>query len=460
MTIDPPVVRDVVVVVPGIMGSSLVDAEDRPVWSVGMGALVQGIKTLGASVTSLALPEDIGDQPAPDGIRPVGLIGGLHVVPGVWSPVAGYSGLLKFLRGNRFHFIEPGGGRLPNLLTFPYDWRLSNRYNAVLLKKMAVEALEQWRTQPGMAEAKLVLVCHSMGGLVARWFLDHEGGAEITRSLITIGTPHRGSVNALEKLVNGVEPGVGRLRVHLTDLVRSMPSMHQLLPTYDCLQIAPRQRGELTINGIDGIRSAMFTDALDFHASLTPPDQAEYVLHKVVGTRQPTSTTARIVDSRIVVSQRIDGLDQGGDGTVPRLAAEPESGHGIEVHEVADQHGELQNTRSALDLIDGIITREELIWQGVPAEAFGLSMAEIWSPRESPELLVPDIEDRRLRVIVLDERGVPVGDPVFVDSGGHAELAPLPPGGYRARVESPVQGGPPAVTRPFLVWDPDTSVEE
>ncbi|MFD4676128.1 esterase/lipase family protein [Lentzea sp. NPDC058450] len=457
MTVEPSVVRDVVVVVPGIMGSALVDARDRPVWSVGLGSLVQGIRTLGASVTSLTLPDDIGDNAAPDGVRATGLLGGLHVIPGVWSPVAGYAGLMNFLRGRRFHLVEPGQGRIPNLLAFAYDWRLSNRYNAVLLKKMAVDALERWRTQPGMSEAKLVLVCHSMGGLVGRWFLDHEGGAEITRSLITIGTPHRGSVNALEKLVNGVGPGIGGFRDALTEFVRSMPSLHQLLPTYDCLQLDGKREA---IRDLPGVRSAMLTDARDFHASLALPNRAEYVLHKVVGTRQPTSTTARIDGERVVVSERIDDRDQGGDGTVPRLAAEPEAGRGVEVHEVAEQHGELQNTRSALDLVDGIITREELIWQDVPAEAFGVSMAEIWSPRETPELLVPDVGGRRLRVVVLDEQGDQVGAPAFVDSGGRAELAALPPGGYRARVESPLRGGPPPVTRPFLVWDPDTSAEE
>src|SRR5262249_1730718 len=47
-----------------------------------------------------------------------------------------------------------------------------------------------------------------MGGLVARWYLEHRGGAAITRKLSTLGTPYRGAAKALEQLVNGVHPQV------------------------------------------------------------------------------------------------------------------------------------------------------------------------------------------------------------------------------------------------------------
>jgi triacylglycerol esterase/lipase EstA (alpha/beta hydrolase family) len=43
--------------------------------------------------------------------------------------------------------------------------------------------------------ARVVLVCHSMGGLVARAYLRQRGPVRIVR-IITIGTPHHGSVFA------------------------------------------------------------------------------------------------------------------------------------------------------------------------------------------------------------------------------------------------------------------------
>jgi triacylglycerol lipase len=40
------------------------------------------------------------------------------------------------------------------------------------------------------------LVCHSLGGLVARVYLEQLGGARRVDRCITLGTPHRGTYNA------------------------------------------------------------------------------------------------------------------------------------------------------------------------------------------------------------------------------------------------------------------------
>jgi triacylglycerol lipase len=42
---------------------------------------------------------------------------------------------------------------------------------------------------------QVILVCHSMGGLAARAYLRRHGGGKVAR-LITLGSPHRGSVHA------------------------------------------------------------------------------------------------------------------------------------------------------------------------------------------------------------------------------------------------------------------------
>src|SRR4030095_7562341 len=120
---------------------------------------------------------------------------------------------------------------------FSYDWRLSNVVSARRLEDRVVPELERWRKHTGNPDARLVLICHSRGGLVARWFLEVRGGKSLTRRLVTIGTPYQGSVNALTALVNGVSPGLGPLRIELTDLARSLPSVYQLLPTYPCLDV-------------------------------------------------------------------------------------------------------------------------------------------------------------------------------------------------------------------------------
>jgi triacylglycerol esterase/lipase EstA (alpha/beta hydrolase family) len=54
----------------------------------------------------------------------------------------------------------------------------------------AVAELRQRTGAPQVA-----LVCHSMGGLVARAYLRRHGDAEIA-SVVTLGSPHRGTVHA------------------------------------------------------------------------------------------------------------------------------------------------------------------------------------------------------------------------------------------------------------------------
>ena len=450
--VDTASIRDVVVVVPGIMGSELIDANDKPLWSVTPGSLVSAIRALAAS--KLTLPSDIGDNAAPGGIRAKRLLRSLHVIPGLWSPITGYDGMLQFLRSPRFYLIEAehsADETMPNLIPFAYDWRLSCRYNGRRLAEVALRALERWRSQPGMQQAKLVLLCHSMGGLVARWFAEMEGGAEQIRAIVTIGTPHRGALKALSTLVNGLEPRLGPLHMSLTELARSLPSLYQLLPQYRCV-IKDAERVSVHDAGCPGLNAAMLKDANDFHAAINRRKQLPYALHKVVGIRQATATTAWLKNGRIEASEEIDGQNQGGDGTVPRLAAEPLDGRGQEVHEIANQHGELQGTRSLLDLVDGVITRQEIIWQSAESlsQSFGVTMDELWRGGEAPVLQVTDMGDRRLHVRVEDETGRPVGKEQVVPVDGRVVLGALREGGYRAIVQGRV-GGPPPVAKAFVV---------
>ena len=158
--------------------------------------------------------------------------------PGVWTVSVGYERLLDHLRStyNLVEYDPALPDRPANLVPFAYDWRLSNRYNARRLKQVVQPVLERWRTYAGQPDARLILVCHSMGGLVARWYLDREGGAAYTSMLITIGTPHRGAASAIDRLVNGVRAGLGPLALDLSALARSLPSLHELLPEYACIE--------------------------------------------------------------------------------------------------------------------------------------------------------------------------------------------------------------------------------
>ncbi|HET7800444.1 MAG TPA: hypothetical protein VFL38_08475, partial [Humibacillus xanthopallidus] len=174
--------NDLVVVLPGITGSTLgvrgadgSPASENLIWAPSAGA-VWKLLTGGNSILKKALPEGIGDAAPDDGVEPVALMPDVHVLPGIWTPIRGYDVLIDALEG--LGYKRDNGPKPPNLVAFPYDWRLSNRYNGERLKTVVEPALERLRAQGGAsADAQVVFVVHSMGGLVARWYIEKCGGA-------------------------------------------------------------------------------------------------------------------------------------------------------------------------------------------------------------------------------------------------------------------------------------------
>lgn len=478
------VIGDVVVVLPGIMGSTLARRQgDRltPVWAPSAGALVSAIRTLGGNIRSLALPEDLADDADPnDGIEPTGLVPDIHVVPGLWSVNLGYSRLVRWL-DKTFHLfpynsqddLADEARPIPNFVCFAYDWRLSNRLNAERLKTVVEPVLESWRAQGGQfKDARLVFVCHSMGGLVARWYAERLGGAEVTRKIITIGTPHRGSVKSLEGLINGIHKKIGPFGIQLTDMARSFPSMYELLPAYQCIEHADGLRAPHEISlpelNTDRVRRAR----VDFHDKLSPsPTRATdgYDLHPIVGTRQPTWATAKIQGCHVIPSNFIDGDDLGGDGTVCRLAAVPSAvplDSNIIVG-LSEQHGALQHHPGVFEQLYTALTGVRRVYMDDEAGAatIGLAVEQLHLVNEPIRLqVVSSTDEVRLRATVADEAGNSVTSEVlWRDEPCHfsVELNPLQPGGYEICVDRDGQTAHHVrrVTSSTVVWDPRTEID-
>jgi hypothetical protein len=78
--------------------------------------------------------------------------------------------------------------------TFPYDWRLPVAHNARLLGEAAEQHLARWRANPAAdPRARVVLIAHSMGGLLAHHLVDVLRPADLIRHTFTIGTPFYGA---------------------------------------------------------------------------------------------------------------------------------------------------------------------------------------------------------------------------------------------------------------------------
>jgi pimeloyl-ACP methyl ester carboxylesterase len=433
---------DVVVLLPGILGSVL-ERDGKAVWAPSPGAIGRALWTLGRSVRSLELADDPWEQDdLGDGVVATRVMPDVHIIPGLWG-IDGYTAISRFICD---HFsVVPG----ETYIEFPYDWRRDNRVAARQLQRVVDEKLHAQRQHN--PASKLVLIGHSMGGLVARYYLECLDGWRDTRTLITFGTPHRGSLNALDFLVNGFVKKVGPLKlVDLTDLLRSLTSVYQLLPIYPCVDMGSGyERVAETTDELAGVDRARATTALeDFHraisAGTSEHDPAAYAIHSVVGLTQGTKQSARWHGSRLTVEEIYSGEDLGGDGTVPRVSATP-----IETDEwappyqpmySADRHGSLQNNDPVQTQLRGILTARPLTGfraiQGVRLEA-----DELLAVGES--LIVRALPDRgnlTLQASVTDlATGRLATEPVTMrrdaDEVHHAEVPPLPPGDYRLLVQ-------------------------
>ena len=464
--------RDLIVVLPGILGSTLAK-DGKLVWSPSAGSVVRAVRTLAHSVKDLKLPGELGDADPCDGVMPVDLMPDLHVLPGIWTAHLGYSALVDWLE-RRFELVRESPGapdRIPNLLPVAYDWRLSNRLNAKRVRDVVEPALDRWRSQRGeCADAKLVFVCHSMGGLVARWYIEMLGGAEMTRKLITLGTPYRGALKALDQLVNGVRKGIGPIGLNLTALCRSMPSSYQLLPEYACVETPDglAKTTKATLPTLEGLSATMIADGMRFHddldAAAASGRSSAVALHPLVGFRQPTATTARIAGDALEVIETIENTDEGGDATVPRLSAAPKSlrPDSPQLHPVPEHHGALQSNGAVLDWLEGVLSATPVIHKAAAPVSLSVRADQLVVAGEEVTV-VARAEGQRLALeaAVCDEgrRRVATARLTGSSEGYRARLGPLPPGLYTISVSGvgslAAQVG--TVTATALVWDPEDS---
>ena len=343
--------KDLVIFLPGISGSTLI-RDGRTLWGLSPSALFGAL--FSGSLDDLAIKAESAEEDLNDGITVGDLVRDVHLVPGLWK-IDGYHGFIEAL--GRKLYIKPGR----NVRTFPYDWRRDNRVSAGRLKRVALTALREWRESSGASDAKLILVAHSMGGLVARYFMEVLGGWRDTRQLITLGTPFRGSLNAAGFLVNGFARGIGPLRIDATATLRSFASVHQLLPTYACVD---RGDGELvrvadaTLPGIDPEKVA---DASAFHqeiedavsANASDPDYRPSRISPVLSSMQSTFQSLLLRDGKATLLGTREGVDEGGDGTVPMVSA---LAQGMQTHQgffVEGVHASLQTMEPVTEFVGG-----------------------------------------------------------------------------------------------------------
>ncbi|MEU9592566.1 hypothetical protein AB0D84_23020 [Streptomyces sp. NPDC048193] len=387
---------DLVVVIPGILGSTLARGE-RQTW--GYRQIFRNVHRLGDRLTQdLSLDPGVFGQPAQgwdDGTRVTGVLTTLGMFPGLVA-VDGYDNLLKRLR-RRF------AGDRDGIRAFPYDWRQSNEHTARRLARFVEPLLEERRRDaPG---ARLVLVGHSMGGLVARYYAECLDTRGLTRRVITIGTPYQGSVKALTLLANGFSR-LGPVKFGLGDLARSLPSVAELLPVYACVGTSyDRLTAVQTPLAAPGLPEDSLDRCRSFHRAIEEAIAARGserpVYHALLSHWQTTELWALVEGAGEIRGQASTGFDEGGDGTVPRCSAvPPEWADDAGALFIAGKHAALQQQRETLVQLTGILTARPRRPQAA-VDGISVTAESVVEPGEAWPVAVRSVERSDALVLTL-----------------------------------------------------------
>ncbi len=256
--------RRPVIVIPGILGSKLIDENTgQIVWGAFTRDAANPSDPESARLFAYPIKEGARLSELNDSVRSDGALEQLDIS---LFPALDFSPKAYF---QMFHVLGAGGYRDAdiagaakskeekkltysqdhyNCFQFDYDWRRSCAENASLLAKFVkkqkayVEA-ENYKRYGKKGDVKFNIVAHSMGGLVARYFLRYGdqgmpvsgkpnlnwSGAKDVNKLIMVGTPNGGSIKAANQLVNGM-----RLAPFIFEyspaMIGSVPAVYELLP--------------------------------------------------------------------------------------------------------------------------------------------------------------------------------------------------------------------------------------
>ena len=270
-------------------------------------------------------------------------------IPGNYKDI--YQGLRNFLTGE-LGYIEG-----QTFFTYPYDWRKDISSNRLALQAKINEAILS--SGQDLSSGKVLIIAHSMGGLVARDYLLANGTAQVDQ-VISIGTPYLGSPKLVKVLETGDSWGVGMdtafgwVGLHAMEvrkLSQNFPSAYQLSPPLDWFTAEdlfedPYDPTYLYINGegqdydqtsafiSERHNDYLYNDAVGFHAQgigdmsmLTD----EYFAQRIIAVDR--STIARLdytPPRRICVpflgcysygEDLVPSWNATGDGTVPLHSA-------------------------------------------------------------------------------------------------------------------------------------------
>ncbi len=279
-----------------------------------------------------------------------------------------------------------------DVFLFGYDWRqdidsLAWRGVSSTTKTLA-EYVNEVRVKTG--SEKVDIVAHSMGGLLAKSYLNHFGEENNNvRKFIDVATPHFGAPYAPKALLfgdnldtkiiglNAVSP------MSIKTISQNFPSIYALIPSKnyyddrytdythvirDLLDIDNNQvTGELNYAGTKnllqntGRNRGLLESAEKLHDTLDTLDPKNYVeeVVNIVGCGRPTLGNISIRNKKENGEYEYDLAFIDGDGTVPLKSAEAISAGAVYYIKEAE-HATMPSRNGVKELVGNILTNSEI----------------------------------------------------------------------------------------------------
>lgn len=243
---------------------------------------------------------------------------------------------------------------------FHYDWRFDNNTTAILLENY-VSSYDE-----------IILISHSMGGLVCSKFLDRSANnREKTKLFVAVGTPFVGAAKCINAMQTGEMIHIDILDYYFAqDIIKTVSrnsyAAYQLLPNLRYTSVTGTY--PLTVNGAGyasgawsqlkktewaktgtGDLKLMFDNAYNFHESLYNnnthiKDHSDVLTYTIAGIGQDTIKQVNFDSNYNIVGLTTANT---GDGTVLSTSA----GHGTPDFTVNAGHALIMNNNTVIQKI-------------------------------------------------------------------------------------------------------------
>lgn len=375
--------RTPIIFIPGFLGSKIA-CGTRELWP-GIGPDLQG------ELLDMRLADDgVSNQTE----------GSCNSLAAPTGELVGYDEAVEFLKE-----LAPNDHYL-----YAYDWRKSPQRALFGLDRLVERARCGGSLPPGETTCsspvfnKVVLMAHSMGGLVARWYIDDPAKAAKINRALTIGTPYWGSAKAVFPLAAGIafnelDPTLDNDDVKL--FARNLQGLYFLYPSTPYgpwLQVGPPRAPPLDRPSLlDYVSSelagnrTLIERALDDHAGYLDTFRTNGVDYQVlVGRGFNTIERVRLIPRGTTPGFTVPGDYvvvgyANGDATVPVRSAVANAASGsVPVHYACRvRHQPLPGDPAVTERIRDFLVSGEAIEQetsspaSCPASGFEIAIFEI-----------------------------------------------------------------------------------